>query len=84
VIAAEKNSKILATPKHKLPISRRSNMKNTFIRVFVLTLAVAGFGAATVASHARTTVKVAVAPVSVIGGSMSLCAPSDPSHCGMD
>jgi hypothetical protein len=58
-------------------------MKNYIIRAFVLTLAVAGFGAATVASHARTTTKASVAPLGIVG-SQSLCAPSDPTHCGMD
>ncbi len=58
-------------------------MKNIIIRSFVLTLAVAGFGAATVASHARTTTKASVAPLSV-SGPQTLCAPSDPTHCGLD
>jgi hypothetical protein len=59
-------------------------MKNNIVRLFVLSLAVAGFGAATVTAHARTVNKASVAPVSVVGGSMTLCAPSDPSHCGLD
>ena len=59
-------------------------MKTTLVRLFVLTLAVAGFGASTVAAHARTTNKASVAPLSVVGGSTTLCAPSDPSRCGLD
>jgi hypothetical protein len=58
-------------------------MKNIIIRSFVLTLAITGFGAATVASHARTTTKAALTPLSV-SGSQTLCAPKDPSHCGLD
>ncbi len=57
-------------------------MKNNLVRLFVLSLAVAGFGAASVSAHARTTSKAQVAPMGVIG-SQALCAPSDPSHCGM-
>jgi hypothetical protein len=57
-------------------------MKNIIIRSFVLTLAIAGFGAATVASHARTTT-ASVTPLQSSGG-QTLCAPSDPSHCGLD
>jgi hypothetical protein len=59
-------------------------MKNNLVRLFVLSLAATGFGAATVSAHARTVTKASVAPVSVVGGSQTLCAPSDPSHCGMD
>jgi len=59
-------------------------MKTTLVRLFVLTLAIAGFGATTVAAHDRTTVKASVAPLSVVGGTGTLCAPSDPSHCGLD
>jgi hypothetical protein len=59
-------------------------MKSNLVRLFVLSLAVAGFGSASISAHARTTKKVSVAPVSVAGGSMPLCAPHDPSACGMD
>jgi hypothetical protein len=59
-------------------------MKTNLIRLFVLTLTIAGFSAATVSAHARTTTKASVAPLSVVGGSSPLCAPSDPSHCGLD
>jgi hypothetical protein len=53
------------------------------IRAFVLCLVVTGFGAATVASHARNTTATAnvTAPNS---GIVPLCAPSDPTHCGLD
>jgi hypothetical protein len=57
-------------------------MKNTFVRLFVLSLAVAGFGSASISAHARTVKAASVAPVSIIG-SQTLCAPSDPSHCGL-
>ncbi|QMV19357.1 hypothetical protein GOB94_12195 [Granulicella sp. 5B5] len=57
-------------------------MKNNIVRLFVLSLTVAGFGAASVAAHARTTNKASVAPMGIVG-SQSLCAPSDPSACGM-
>jgi hypothetical protein len=58
-------------------------MKNNLVRLFVLSLAVAGFGSASISAHARTVTKASVAPVSVAGGSQTLCAPSDPSHCGL-
>lgn len=59
-------------------------MKNNLVRLFVLTLTITGFGAVTVSAHARNTTKAAVAPLQIVGGSAGLCAPSDPSHCGMD
>jgi hypothetical protein len=58
-------------------------MKNTIIRSFVLTLAITGFGAATIASHARTTTKAALTPLQSSGG-QTLCAPKEPGHCGLD
>ena len=58
-------------------------MKNNLIRLFVLSLTVAGFGAASVSAHARTTNKAAVAPSGVMG-STPLCAPWGPNTCGMD
>ena len=58
-------------------------MKNNIVRLFVLSLTVVGFGAATASAHARTTSKAQVAPLGVIG-STPLCAPSDPSACGLD
>jgi hypothetical protein len=56
-------------------------MKNTMIRLFVLSLAVAGFGASSITAHARIAKTVSVPPTSAV---MPLCAPSDPSHCGLD
>jgi hypothetical protein len=58
-------------------------MKNNLVRLFVLSLTVAGFGAASVAAHARTTTKAQVAPLGTIG-SQPLCGPNDPNGCGMD
>jgi hypothetical protein len=57
-------------------------MKSNIVRLFVLTLSVAGFSAASVTAQAST-VKVSSAPVSVVG-SQTLCPPSDPSCCGLD
>jgi hypothetical protein len=59
-------------------------MKTNLIRLSVLTLTLTGFAAASVSAHARTMNKASVAPLSVVGGSTTLCAPSDPSHCGLD
>jgi hypothetical protein len=59
-------------------------MKNTIIRVFVLSLSVAGFGAATIASHARTVNTAKVAPAQMLPGSAPLCPPSTGQVCGMD
>ncbi len=58
-------------------------MKSNIVRLFVLSLSVLGFGAATVSAHARATTKASVAPVSIVGTSQTLCAPSDPSNCGL-
>lgn len=64
-------------------------MKNSLIRGFVVALAIVGFTASSVAaSHAtpRTstprTSRIGSAPQT--SGSTPLCAPSDPTHCGMD
>ena len=58
-------------------------MKNTLVRVFVLSLVVTGFGSATVISRAAATKNVAKvnAPKT---GMIPGCVPSDPSKCGMD
>jgi hypothetical protein len=58
-------------------------MKNNIVRLFVLSLTVAGFGAVSISAHARTTSKAQVAPLGVIG-SQGLCGPNDPNGCGMD
>ena len=56
-------------------------MKTTLIRAFVLTLALAGFGASTAYSHASQTVQVKansnVVPPPV-------CPLNDPDDCGLD
>jgi hypothetical protein len=58
-------------------------MKNTLVRAFVLSLAVAGFGAASVSSKALTSANVRMdTPRS--SPPAPLCLPSDPTHCGMD
>jgi hypothetical protein len=59
-------------------------MKNSVIRGFVVALAIVGFTASSVAaSHSTTkTSKIGSAPQST--GSIPTCAPSDPSHCGLD
>jgi hypothetical protein len=59
-------------------------MKNFTIRAFVLTLAIAGAVATSVSSaaisHKHTTVVAMTDPTSPV----PICAPSDPTHCGMD
>ncbi len=59
-------------------------MKNSLVRGFVVALAIVGFTASSVAaSHsAPKTAKIGSAPQS--SGSIPTCAPSDPSHCGLD
>jgi hypothetical protein len=60
-------------------------MKNTVIRAFVLSLTVVGFGAATVASHARTVNTAKTAQPSVVGVPMPVCpANGSGGFCGMD
>lgn len=54
-------------------------MKSNIIRLFVLTLAVAGFGATTVSAHAKAH-NLSTDNKDV---SMPLCAPKDPTHCGL-
>jgi hypothetical protein len=53
-------------------------MKSNIIRLFVLTLAVAGFGATTVSAHAKKHVSTDNKEVS-----MPLCPPNDPNACGL-
>jgi hypothetical protein len=55
-------------------------MKNNIVRLFVVTLALAGFGATTVS--ARTAFQNAK-PTSSRIPSEPMCVPSDPSHCGL-
>ncbi len=59
-------------------------MKNTMIRVFVLSLAVAGFGAATVASHARTTTKASLVSPTAPASIPPLCPPGTGNDCGIE
>jgi hypothetical protein len=58
-------------------------MKNTLIRLFVLSLAVTGFGAATVASHARTTTKASLVTPKVSPTIPPMCVPGY-GTCGME
>jgi len=53
------------------------------VRAFVFTLALAGV-AATTASKASTPVMAKTAMLTQPGSPAPVCAPSDPSHCGMD
>jgi len=59
-------------------------MKNIMIRAFVLSLAVTGFGAATVASHARTTTKASLVTPNTPASIPPLCLPSSGTYCGME
>jgi hypothetical protein len=56
-------------------------MKSNFIRLFVVTLALAGFGATTVSAH--TASKAHQLSTTTNDAPMPLCAPSDPSNCGI-
>ena len=57
-------------------------METTLIRGFVLMLALTGFGASSFTPN--STQSTASAQENVITGPVPLCAPSDPTHCGMD
>jgi hypothetical protein len=61
-------------------------MKNLLLRALVLSLAVVGFTASSISSQATTTAssKISRTPVLGTAGSVPLCAPSDPTHCGLD
>ena len=55
-------------------------MKSNIVRLFVVTLAFAGFGATTVSAHANAKAK----QLSTTQDMPSpICAPSDPSICGL-
>ncbi|HVG26270.1 MAG TPA: hypothetical protein VM865_01595 [Acidobacteriaceae bacterium] len=62
-------------------------MKNTFVRAFVLSLTFAGLTAQTltakVSSPATAPSKVLPIASSWTGYPIPLCAPSDPTYCGM-
>ncbi len=53
------------------------------VRAFVFALALAGM-AATSVSNASTPDKTKIAMMTQPGSPAPVCAPSDPSHCGMD
>jgi len=55
-------------------------MKNNIVRLFVLTLAVAGFGATTVSAHSASKAQISATTQDL---PMPMCAPSDPSLCGI-
>jgi len=55
-------------------------MKNNIVRLFVLTLAVAGFGATTVSAHTASKAKISATTQDMPS---PICAPSDPSLCGI-
>ena len=55
-------------------------MKNNIIRVFVVTLAIAGFGATTVSAHTAAKAKISATTQDLPTPN---CAPSDPSLCGL-
>ncbi len=59
-------------------------MKNTLIRLFVLSLAVTGFGAATVASHARTMTKASLVTPNAPASIPPMCVPSTGNYCGLE
>lgn len=63
-------------------------MKNTFVRAAVMTLAFAGFAASSFATrtHAKTLTNAKISTASSFLGSnlpVPMCAPSDPTHCGL-
>ena len=56
-------------------------MKNNIVRAFVMTLAIAGFGATTVSAHvASSKAKISATNKEL---SIPMCAPSDPTLCGL-
>jgi hypothetical protein len=55
-------------------------MKITFVRAFVVALALIGFGSSTIVSNAATT-KVASASANTIP---PVCPLNDPNACGLD
>ena len=56
-------------------------MKNTLVRLSVLSLALIGFGASSIVSHSQNTATVAKANVRPM--QMPMCLPGDPSCCGL-
>jgi len=56
-------------------------MKNNIVRAFVVTLALAGFGATTVSAH--TAAKAKQLSTTTQDQPFPSCAPSDPTACGL-
>lgn len=63
-------------------------MKTTFVRTVVMSLFFAGFAAPSLLNQAPaktvSSAKVLATASSFAGIPAPLCAPSDPTHCGMD
>ena len=59
-------------------------MKTFAARLSVLALALTGFTASTIVSKAAPHKSVTPAVVAMGTTPMTMCAPSDPSHCGLD
>ncbi|HEX4155670.1 MAG TPA: hypothetical protein VHY48_08665 [Acidobacteriaceae bacterium] len=63
-------------------------MKTTFVRTVVMSLTFAGFAAPSLIHQAPaktvSSAKVLATASSFSGYPPALCAPSDPSHCGME
>jgi len=60
-------------------------MKTTFVRGFVLFLALTGFGATTASSASASVSNGGViASVGVVTSPTPLCPPNDPNACGLD
>jgi hypothetical protein len=55
-------------------------MKNNIVRAFVVTLALAGFGATTVSAHTAAKAKISATTQDLPS---PVCAPSDPTYCGL-
>jgi hypothetical protein len=55
-------------------------MKNNIVRLFVVTLALAGFGATAVSARTAANHKLGSSAQKM---SEPMCVPSDPSHCGL-
>jgi hypothetical protein len=56
-------------------------MKSNLVRAFVITLALAGFGATTVSAHTASKAKSSTTAKEMPTPG---CVPSDPSLCGLD
>jgi hypothetical protein len=56
----------------------------TLVRGFVVALAIVGFTASSVAASHTASKGAKISTATQASGSTPLCAPSDPSHCGLD